>query len=277
VRRASSRSCPLPARRRHPGRARGAGLHTPRPCTWGWPHYATNNADSGAPAGSPTNSGARSTSTLFWRPPARQPPGPGVGTGPARPRDRPAARARQRVAAALSLVFHDDAARPARQRGPRRAGRHRLPERIWIMDRGIPTDELLTGLRTAESGVRDLVGPPQTHLTRDEAALTASRACAAVGSKPPGNAAANSRGRARPATRCSRNPAPRRKKPAVARPAWCKSRSRPTVPSRLGWSVLVPCSGALPPSAKIGPAAELEFRLPKPEPFRLSRALRSSP
>ena len=79
------------------------------------------------------------------------------------------------------------------------------------MDRCIPTDELLTGLRTADSGVRDLVGPPQTHLTRDEAALTASRACAAVGSKPPGNAAANSRGRARPATRCSRNPAPRRK------------------------------------------------------------------
>ena len=56
------------------------------------------------------------------------------------------------------------------------------------MDRGIPTDELLTGLRTADSGVRDLVGPPQTHLTRDEAPLTASRACAAVGSKPICNA-----------------------------------------------------------------------------------------
>lgn len=38
--------------------------------------------------------------------------------------------------------------------------------RIWIMDRGLPTDEILTELRAADSGVRFLVGPPKAGLTR---------------------------------------------------------------------------------------------------------------
>jgi hypothetical protein len=45
-------------------------------------------------------------------------------------------------------------------------------ERIWVMDRGIPTEEVLTELRAADSGVRYLVGTPKGRLTRHEAALT---------------------------------------------------------------------------------------------------------
>lgn len=44
-------------------------------------------------------------------------------------------------------------------------------ERIWIMDRGIPTEEVLAELRAADSGVRYLVGTPKGRLTRYEAAL----------------------------------------------------------------------------------------------------------
>jgi transposase len=44
-------------------------------------------------------------------------------------------------------------------------------ERIWIMDRGIPTEEILGELRAADSGVRYLVGTPKGRLTRYEAAL----------------------------------------------------------------------------------------------------------
>ena len=44
-------------------------------------------------------------------------------------------------------------------------------ERIWIMDRGIPTEEILAELRAADSGVRYLVGTPKARLTRCEAAL----------------------------------------------------------------------------------------------------------
>jgi Transposase DDE domain len=44
-------------------------------------------------------------------------------------------------------------------------------ERIWVMDRGIPTEEILTELRAADSGVRYLVGTPKARLTRYEAAL----------------------------------------------------------------------------------------------------------
>ena len=44
-------------------------------------------------------------------------------------------------------------------------------KRIWIMDRGIPTEEILTELRAADSGVRYLVGTPKARLTRYEAAL----------------------------------------------------------------------------------------------------------
>lgn len=44
-------------------------------------------------------------------------------------------------------------------------------ERIWVMDRGIPTEEILTELRLADSGVRYLVGTPKGRLTRYEVAL----------------------------------------------------------------------------------------------------------
>jgi hypothetical protein len=49
--------------------------------------------------------------------------------------------------------------------------RYGAAERIWIMDRGIPTEEILAELRTAEVGVRYLVGTPKGRLTRYEAAL----------------------------------------------------------------------------------------------------------
>lgn len=44
-------------------------------------------------------------------------------------------------------------------------------ERIWIMDRGIPTEEVLQQMRESEVAVRYLVGTPRGHLTRYEAAL----------------------------------------------------------------------------------------------------------
>jgi hypothetical protein len=49
--------------------------------------------------------------------------------------------------------------------------RYGAAERIWIMDRGIPTEEILTELRAAEAPVRYLVGTPKGRLTRYEAAL----------------------------------------------------------------------------------------------------------
>jgi len=45
-------------------------------------------------------------------------------------------------------------------------------DRIWIMDRGIPTEELLEEMRESEYPVRYLVGTPRGHLTRYEAALS---------------------------------------------------------------------------------------------------------
>jgi hypothetical protein len=44
-------------------------------------------------------------------------------------------------------------------------------ERIWVMDRGIPTEEILGELRHQDSTVRYLVGTPKGRLTRFEAAL----------------------------------------------------------------------------------------------------------
>lgn len=49
--------------------------------------------------------------------------------------------------------------------------RYGTAERIWVMDRGIPTEEILTELRTAGLSVRYLVGTPKGRLTRYEAAL----------------------------------------------------------------------------------------------------------
>jgi hypothetical protein len=44
-------------------------------------------------------------------------------------------------------------------------------ERIWVMDRGIPTEEVLTELRGADPKVRYLVGTPKGRLTKLEATL----------------------------------------------------------------------------------------------------------
>jgi transposase len=45
-------------------------------------------------------------------------------------------------------------------------------DRIWIMDRGIPTEEVLQEMRESEFPVHYLVGTPRGHLTRYEAALS---------------------------------------------------------------------------------------------------------
>jgi len=50
--------------------------------------------------------------------------------------------------------------------------RYGAAERIWVMDRGIPTEDILAELRAADSVVRYLVGTPKGRLTRYEAALT---------------------------------------------------------------------------------------------------------
>lgn len=49
--------------------------------------------------------------------------------------------------------------------------RYGQAERIWVMDRGIPTEEILAELRAEDSGVRYLVGTPKGRLTRHEAAF----------------------------------------------------------------------------------------------------------
>jgi hypothetical protein len=49
--------------------------------------------------------------------------------------------------------------------------RYGSAERIWVMDRGIPTEEVLTELRANDTNVRYLVGTPKGRLTRYEAAL----------------------------------------------------------------------------------------------------------
>jgi Transposase DDE domain len=51
--------------------------------------------------------------------------------------------------------------------------RYGAAERIWIMDRGIPTEEILTELRAVDSPVRYLVGTPKGRLSRYESALAA--------------------------------------------------------------------------------------------------------
>jgi hypothetical protein len=51
------------------------------------------------------------------------------------------------------------------------ARRYGQAERIWVMDRGIPTEEILEELRACDSHVRYLVGTPKGRLTRMESAL----------------------------------------------------------------------------------------------------------
>jgi hypothetical protein len=53
----------------------------------------------------------------------------------------------------------------------RMAERYGQAERVWIMDRGIPTEEVLQEMRDAAAPVRYLVGTPRGHLTRYEAEL----------------------------------------------------------------------------------------------------------
>jgi len=50
--------------------------------------------------------------------------------------------------------------------------RYGQAERVWVMDRGIPTEQVLEEMREAEVAVRYLVGTPRGHLTRYEAALS---------------------------------------------------------------------------------------------------------
>jgi transposase len=52
------------------------------------------------------------------------------------------------------------------------AERYGRAERVWIMDRGIPTEEVLQEMREAAVPVRYLVGTPRGHLTRYEAELS---------------------------------------------------------------------------------------------------------
>ncbi len=49
--------------------------------------------------------------------------------------------------------------------------RYGQADRIWVMDRGIPTEEILTELRRGTVPVRYLVGTPKGRLTRLESAL----------------------------------------------------------------------------------------------------------
>lgn len=49
--------------------------------------------------------------------------------------------------------------------------RYGAAERIWVMDRGIPTEAVLAELRQSEAQVRYLVGTPKGRLTQLEAAL----------------------------------------------------------------------------------------------------------
>ena len=49
--------------------------------------------------------------------------------------------------------------------------RYGKAERIWVMDRGIPTEEVLTELRASDPRVQYLVGTPKGRLTKLEAAL----------------------------------------------------------------------------------------------------------
>jgi len=50
---------------------------------------------------------------------------------------------------------------------------HGKAQRIWVMERGIPTEEVLAEMRAAETPVYYLVGTPKGRLSRFEEALTA--------------------------------------------------------------------------------------------------------
>jgi transposase len=52
------------------------------------------------------------------------------------------------------------------------AERYGEAERVWIMDRGVPSEAVLEEMRNAEVPVRYLVGTPRGHLTRYEAELS---------------------------------------------------------------------------------------------------------
>lgn len=50
--------------------------------------------------------------------------------------------------------------------------RHGQAQRIWVMDRGVPTEEVLAKMRASTPPVHYLVGTPKARLNRMEAALT---------------------------------------------------------------------------------------------------------
>jgi hypothetical protein len=70
-------------------------------------------------------------------------------------------------------MFPGNTADPTTLRGMLATIRRRYGEahRIWIMDRGIPTEEVLAELRAVDSQVKYLVGTPKGRLTQYEAAL----------------------------------------------------------------------------------------------------------
>ena len=51
--------------------------------------------------------------------------------------------------------------------------RYGQAQRIWVMDRGIPTEAVLTELRQPETKISYLVGTPKGRLTKLEAELAA--------------------------------------------------------------------------------------------------------
>ena len=60
--------------------------------------------------------------------------------------------------------------RPFLERIERQYGKAR---RVWLMDRGVPTEELLAEMRAADPPVHYLVGTPKGRLTRLEKPLVA--------------------------------------------------------------------------------------------------------
>jgi hypothetical protein len=52
-------------------------------------------------------------------------------------------------------------------------GQYGKPRRIWLMDRGVPTEKVLTEMRAADPPVHYLVGTPKGRLTRLEKQLIA--------------------------------------------------------------------------------------------------------
>ena len=91
-------------------------------------------------------------------------------------------------------------------------------ERVWIMDRGIPTEETLSAMRAGESPVHYLVGTPKGRLTRLEKAFVGLpwREVRGIG---PGEAVGRGRRTVHPGPEPSAHPEGARHAPAPAEEA----------------------------------------------------------